>query len=59
MVSIGEKILEPSDIKFMNYEPYVFDVDHVAKVKSGLYYIAYISTSSRKKSTKLSLEKVT
>ena len=33
---MGKKILESSEVKFMNLPPYVFDVDHVAKIRSGL-----------------------
>ena len=36
MVSIGENILESSEINIMNFDPYVFDVDHVAKIRSEL-----------------------
>ena len=34
MVNIGENILESPETKFMNLPPYVFDVDHVAKIRS-------------------------
>ena len=33
----GKKNLEPSETNFMNLPPYVFDVDHVAKIRSELY----------------------
>ena len=36
MVKIGENILGASVAKFMNLAPYAFDVDHVAKIRSGL-----------------------
>ena len=36
MVNIGENILELSEINFMNFDPYVFDVDHVAEIRSEL-----------------------
>ena len=36
MVNIGENILESSETNFMNLPPYVFDVDYVAKIRSGL-----------------------
>ena len=36
MIKIGENILESSETKFMNLPPYVFDVDHVAKIRSEL-----------------------
>ena len=36
MVNIGENILESSETNFMNLPPYVFDVDHVAKIRSEL-----------------------
>ena len=36
VIKIGENILESSATKFMNLPPYVFDVDHVAKVRSEL-----------------------
>ena len=34
MANIGEHILEETE--FMNLPPYVFDVDYVAKIRSGL-----------------------
>ena len=34
--NMSEKILELSDVEFMNLEPYGFDVDHVAKIRSEL-----------------------
>ena len=36
MVNIGENILQSSETDFMNLEPYVFDVDQVAKIRSEL-----------------------
>ena len=36
MVNIGENILESSEINFMNFDPLVFDVNHVAKIRSEL-----------------------
>ena len=36
VIKIGENILESSKTKFMNLPPYVFDVDHVAKIRSEL-----------------------
>ena len=36
VIKIGENILESSETKFMNLPPYVFDVDHVAKIRSEL-----------------------
>ena len=36
VMKIGEKILESSEVKFMNLLPYVFDVDYVAKIRSRL-----------------------
>ena len=35
VVNISEKILDPSEVKFMNLAPSVLDVDHVAKIISG------------------------
>ena len=37
MVNIGENILESSEINFMSFDPYVFDVDYVAKIRSELF----------------------
>ena len=36
MVNIGETILELPENIFMNLAQYVFDLDHVAKIRSGL-----------------------
>ena len=36
MVNIGKNILESSETNFMNLSPYVFDVNHVAKIRSKL-----------------------
>ena len=36
MVNIGKQILESLRVKFINSAPYVFDVDRVAKIRSGL-----------------------
>ena len=36
MVTIGENILESSEIEFMNLPPYVSEVDNVAKNRSEL-----------------------
>ena len=36
MVKIGEKNLESSEVEFINLDQYVFDVDHVAKIRSEL-----------------------
>ena len=36
VIKIDENILELSETKFMNLPPYVFDVDHVAKIRSEL-----------------------
>ena len=36
MVNLGENILESPENKFMNLPPYVFDVDHVAKIRFEL-----------------------
>ena len=36
MVNICENILDASKNIFMNLTPYVFDVDHVAKIRSEL-----------------------
>ena len=33
-MTIGENILESSETNFMNLPSYVFDVDHVAKIRS-------------------------
>ena len=33
-----EKILESSEVKFINLPPHVFDVDHVTDIRSGLSY---------------------
>ena len=52
MVNIGKNILESSEANFMNLPPYVFDVDYVAKIRSGLSI-----TVLEKKSTKLPLKK--
>ena len=48
MVNIGENILESSETNFMNLTPYVFDVNHVAKIRSELFI-----TVLEKKWTKL------
>ena len=53
MVTMGEKILDSSENIFMNFPPYVFDLDHVAKIRSGLS----ITVLGKKKSTKLPLKK--
>ena len=53
MVNIGENILESSDTISMNSPPYVFDVGHVAKIRSELS----ITFLEKKKSTKLPLRK--
>ena len=53
MVNIGGNILESSEISFMNFDPYVFDVDHVAKIRSELSF----TVPEEKNSTKLSLKK--
>ena len=37
MVNICENILDASKNIFMNLTPYVFDVDHVAKIRSELF----------------------
>ena len=39
MVNLGEKVLESSDVKLINLAPYVFDVNHVVEIKSGLYIL--------------------
>ena len=36
MIKIGENILESSDTSFMNFDTYVFDEDHIAKIRSEL-----------------------
>ena len=36
MINMGKKILESLEVKFMNLPPYVFGVDNVAKIRSGL-----------------------
>ena len=36
VMKTGETILESSVVKFIDLPPYVFDVDHVAKIRSGL-----------------------
>ena len=36
MINKAEKILESSEIKFVNLPPYFFDVDYVAKIRSEL-----------------------
>ena len=36
VIRIGEIILESSETKFIDLPPYVFDVDHVAKIRSEL-----------------------
>ena len=36
VIEIGEKILESSETEFVILPPYVFDVDHVAKIRSEL-----------------------
>ena len=51
MVNIGENILESSKTNFMNLPPYVFDVDYVAKIRSGLSI-----TVLEKKFTKIPLK---
>ena len=48
MVNIGENILESSETNFMNLPPYVFDVDHVAKIRSELS-IAVLEKKMNKK----------
>ena len=53
MVNIGENILESSETNFMNFDPYVFDVDHVAKIRSELSF----TVPEKKISTKLPLKK--
>ena len=53
MVNIGESILGSSETEFMNSTPYVFDVDYVAKIRSGLS----ITVLVKKNSTKLPLKK--
>ena len=51
MVNIGEQILDLSEAKFMNLPPYVFDIDYVAKIRSG----PSITVLEKKNSTKLPL----
>ena len=53
VIKIGENILESSEIKFMNLPPYVFDVDHVAKIRSELS----ITVLERKKMNKILAQK--
>ena len=36
IVNIDKNILESSENIFMNFPPYVFDVDNVAKIRLGL-----------------------
>ena len=36
VIKIGENILASSETNFMNLPPYVFDVNHVAKIRSEL-----------------------
>ena len=36
VIKIDENILASSETNFKNLPPYVFDVDHVAKIRSGL-----------------------
>ena len=36
MIKIGENVLESSETKIMNSPCYVFDVDYVGKIRSGL-----------------------
>ena len=53
VIKIGENIIESSESNFMNLPSYVFDVDHVAGIRSELS-----KTVLEKKNTKLSLRKV-
>ena len=53
MIKIGENILESSETKFMIFPPFVFDVDHVAKIRSEL------SITTLEKIKKIPLQKVT
>ena len=39
MVNLNDNILKSSENIFMNSQPYVFDVDYVAKIRSGLSII--------------------
>ena len=55
LIKIGENILESLGNNFMNLPPYVFDVDHVAKIRSELS----ITVLEKKKCIKLPLKKVT
>ena len=48
----GEQILESSEVKFMNLAPYVFNIDLVAKVRSGLS----IAVLDKKKLKKIIVE---
>ena len=38
VIKIGEKILESSEVKFINLAAYVFDKDHIAEIISGLSF---------------------
>ena len=55
MIQIDENILESSETNFIKIPPYVFDVDHVAKIRSELS----ITVLEKKKLTKLSVKKMT
>ena len=50
----GEQILESSEVKFMNLAPYVFNIDLVAKVRSGLS----IAVLEKKKLKKIIVEAI-
>ena len=52
MIKIGKKILESSEVKFMNLAPYFFDVDHIEKNKIWAIY----HRSREKKSPNLPLK---
>ena len=37
VIKIGEKNPESSEVKYIDLAPYVFDVDHVATIRSELF----------------------
>ena len=53
MFTIVENTVESSETKFMNFSPYVFDVDYLSKIRSELSVIVL------KKMNKIPFKKVT
>ena len=45
VINIGEKVLEPSNVKFLSLVPYIFDVDLVAKIR----FVLSITVLEKKK----------